>query len=65
MIQHPYAKQLTSLDKPLCDPDIVGAGIENTTGMVVSNNDRCGTFSERIREDLYLCLVNKTITSNN
>jgi len=47
----------------LCDPDIVGAGIENTTGMVVSNNDRCGTFSERIREDLPLYVARKTISS--
>jgi len=48
----------------LCDPDIVGAGIENTTGMVVSNNDRCGTFSERIREDLSLAGVSKTISTS-
>ena len=34
MIQYTYSKQLTSLDKPLRDSDIVCTGVEDVAGMV-------------------------------
>lgn len=54
MIQYTYSKQLTSLDKPLRDSDIVCTGVEHATGMVVGYDDRCRPSSQWIRKDLSL-----------
>jgi hypothetical protein len=63
MIQYTYSKQLTCLDKPLRDSDIVCTGVEHATGVVVGYDDRCRPLSQWVRKDLPLYFARKTISS--
>jgi len=61
VVEYPYAEKLARLQQPLCDVDIVGAGNENATGVVVSHDDRGCPFPKWIAEDLRLAVVSKII----
>jgi hypothetical protein len=63
MIQYTYSKQLTSLDKALGNSDVVCTGYEISTGVVVSYDDRCRSFSERIAKYFHLYQTSKKITN--
>lgn len=57
VVEHPDTEQLARLQQPLRDIDIVVAGNEYATGVVVCDYDRGSPFPERITEDLHLFLV--------
>ena len=62
MVEHPDTEQLARLQQPLRDIDIVVAGNEYATGMVVRDYD-CGCpFPERIAEYLPLDANGDTIS---
>ena len=61
VVEHPYAEKFARLQQPLRDIDIVVAGVEDTAGVIVRYDDRCGAFSERIREHFPKIVENGTI----
>ena len=61
MVEYPDTEQLARLQQPLRDIDIVVAGNEYATGVVVCDYDRGSPFPERIAEDLPRLHANNTI----
>ena len=62
MVEHPDTEQLARLQQPLRDIDIVVAGNEYATGVVVCDYDRGSSFPKRITEDLHFTVENGTIS---